>query len=142
VWQGKKLGVDSAQRSQRPQSWKGVQTKNTGGNADVYQTKGIAEKAIRKTMKTKDRQGRLYAAKLDTHGVAGERRDEAGTLSADLVLETTAFVTICQVRIKRCGLNGLWEACSEFPQRERNLRMEEPNSLEAQGCATPRMFYS
>ena len=55
---------------------------DTPGNSDRCQNKGFAEKAIRKNMKTKDRQNRMVA---ERHGVAEERRDETGTLSATLV---------------------------------------------------------
>jgi hypothetical protein len=66
-----------------------MRTRNVGkpawvtpqGNADEYQNKGVAEKAIRKSMKTKGEQNRRVA---ETHGVAGERRDQTGTLSATL----------------------------------------------------------
>ena len=50
------------------------------GNSDGYQNKGDAKKATRKNMKTKGGQNRRVA---DTHGVAVERRDETGTLSAE-----------------------------------------------------------
>src|SRR5260370_27766116 len=43
--------------------------------------KGVAGKGICKRMKTKGRQNRRIA---ETHGVAGERRGEPGTLSATL----------------------------------------------------------
>jgi hypothetical protein len=38
------------------------------------------------------------AALSDTHRIAGERKDETGTLSAEPWVEVTASVTICQVR--------------------------------------------
>ena len=51
VWQRKEL---------RRNPWKGAaferrDTPHPGGNSDGYQTKGVAEKGIRKTMKTKSR---------------------------------------------------------------------------------------
>ena len=66
-----------------------------GGNAECYQKKGLAGKAIRKTMKTKGRQNRCIAK---TRGASEERRDGKGTLSAEPYAEVTIFVTICQVK--------------------------------------------
>jgi hypothetical protein len=55
-----------------------------GGNADVYQNKWIAGKAICKTMKTKahqkSEQGGQNRIVADTHGVAEKGRDQEGTL--------------------------------------------------------------
>jgi hypothetical protein len=65
-----------------------------GGNADRYQNKGVAGKAIRKTMKTKGRQNQA-AAKTDV--VEGKKEGETGTLSPEPCLDVTVSVTICQV---------------------------------------------
>jgi hypothetical protein len=45
-----------------------------------FENKEVAKKAIRKTMKTKGEQNQRAE---DTHWLAGKRRDEAGTLSAE-----------------------------------------------------------
>jgi hypothetical protein len=48
----------------------------------------------------------------DTHRISGGRRDETGTLLAEPWTDITAYVTLCQVRNKDCGLNGL-RGCNE-----------------------------
>jgi hypothetical protein len=50
-------------------------------------------------------------ARGDTWG-CGRRRDETGTRSAEPWTDITASVTLCQVRNKDCGLNGL-QGCNE-----------------------------
>ena len=64
VWQGKGLQAHFSYVWQRKElrrnPWKGAaferrDTPHPGGNSDGYQTKGVAEKGIRKTMKTKSR---------------------------------------------------------------------------------------
>ena len=55
-----------------------------------------------------------------THGVAEEGRDETGTLSAEPYVKVTASVTICQVRNKDYGLNGLRRARVRSKARKRD----------------------
>jgi hypothetical protein len=64
----------------------------------------------RNSMKKRDLHcaaGRKHSNVAKTHRVAEERKDETGTRQQNLGLEITASVTICQVRNKDCGLNGL-----------------------------------
>jgi hypothetical protein len=91
----KELGSSSTLWHREHRVRKRVRNEKTQGNADSYQNKEVAEKgickhvkmkemqidgragAIQKCMKTKSEQNRGAA---DTHGVAGKRRGETGTL--------------------------------------------------------------
>src|SRR6266852_3091114 len=83
VWQGKDLETSSTPRpgrgrqGNRERGVEKVQTPTPPGNADGYQNKGVAGKAIRKTMKTKGRQNRRVA---NTLWVVEGGRGETGTL--------------------------------------------------------------
>jgi hypothetical protein len=59
VWQRKEL-VSIAARAGSARDEKLQAAPTPGGNADRYQTKGVAGKAICKTMKTKGRQTGIF----------------------------------------------------------------------------------
>jgi hypothetical protein len=66
-----------------------------GGNADVFENKGVVKIATQMLMKIRE----LKIDHIrDAVRVAEERRGETGTLSADPRPNITASVTICQVR--------------------------------------------
>jgi hypothetical protein len=65
------------------------------------------------------------ASCAEAHGIEGERREEAGTRSAEPSLDITASVTICQVRIKGCVLNDLGEYPTSGLQRQEEGEREE-----------------
>jgi hypothetical protein len=74
----KELGACSPQSSERTLSFWGA-SKIPSGNADDYQNKGVAEKAIRNKMKTKDGQidpQQGWALKFYRKAEARELREE------------------------------------------------------------------